>query len=58
MSKIKDLAYDIEQLYIDGLSPREIATQLACPVSFVYDWLTETGVAETQQEEFSPYNGA
>ena len=55
---MKDLAYEIEQLYIDGLSPREIATQLACPVSLVYDWLTQTGVAETQQEEFSPYNGA
>jgi len=27
-------------------------------VSFVYDWLTEQGVAETQQEEFSPYYGA
>lgn len=39
MSKMKDLAYDIEQLYLSGLHPVRIAKQLSCPLSMVYDWL-------------------
>jgi len=59
MSKVAELAYDIEQLYIEGYSPKSIAIQLGCPLTMVYDWLEETGVAETpQDEEYSPYNGA
>jgi len=65
MSKMADLAYDIEQLYIEGLSPKSIAVQLECPLSIVYDWLEEVGmggsedVAETPQDEiYSPYSGA
>jgi transposase len=59
MSKIAELAYDIEQLYIEGYSPKAIAVQLECPLSIVYDWLEATNVAEAPQEEpYSPYNGA
>jgi hypothetical protein len=59
MSKMAELAYDIEQLYIEGLHPTKIARQLACPLSVIYDWLEATNVAEEpQEEEFSPYNGA
>lgn len=39
MSKVAELAYDIEQLYIEGYSPKTIATMLSCPVDIVYDWL-------------------
>jgi hypothetical protein len=54
-----ELAYDIEQLYIEGFSPKSISAQLECPLSVVYDWIEEQGVAETpQDEEYSPYNGA
>jgi len=59
MSKMAELAYDIEQLYIEGFSPKSIAAQLNCPLSVIYDWLDATNVAETPQEEiYSPYNGA
>jgi hypothetical protein len=63
MSKLADLAYDIEQLYIDGFSPVSISAQLGCPLSMVYDWLEscslEADVAETPQDEpYSPYYGA
>jgi hypothetical protein len=58
MSKIAELAYDIEQLYIEGYSPKSIAIQLECPLTMVYDWLEATNVAEAPQEEYSPYNGA
>ena len=59
MSGIKDLAYDIEQLYIEGLHPTKIAKELDCPLTVVYDWLESTGVADAPQEEvYSPYYGA
>jgi hypothetical protein len=59
MSKMAELAYDIEQLYIEGLHPTKIAKQLECPLTVVYDWLESTNVAETPQEEiYSPYYGA
>jgi hypothetical protein len=44
MSKMADLAYDIEQLYIEGFSPKSIAVQLECPLSVVYDWLEQTNL--------------
>jgi len=59
MSKMAELAYDIEQLYIEGCHPTKIAKLLDCPLSTVYDWLEEQNVADTpQEEEYSPYNGA
>lgn len=53
MSKVAELAYDIEQMYIEGYSPKTIAAILECPISMVYDWMAETGVGET--EELSPF---
>jgi hypothetical protein len=41
MSKMAELAYDIEQLYIEGLHPTKIARELGCPLTVVYDWLEE-----------------
>ena len=65
MSKLAELAYDIEQLYIEGFAPRSISVQLGCPLSMVYDWLESCSVdanedvAEKQQDEpYSPYLGA
>ena len=55
MSGIKDLAYDIEQLYIDGLSAKSIARTLGCPIEQVLGFLEDIGVADTPQEEFDPY---
>jgi hypothetical protein len=57
MSKVAELAYDIEQLYIEGLHPTKIAKQLDCPLSVVYDWLESQSLSEGE-EEYSPYNGA
>lgn len=60
MSVMKDLAYDIEQLYIDGFNSRAIAEELGCPVEVVLGALAEMNVADTPQEEevYSPYYGA
>lgn len=46
MSKVAELAYDIEQLYIEGYSPKTIAAMLECPLTIVYDWLEANSVAE------------
>jgi DNA-directed RNA polymerase specialized sigma24 family protein len=57
MSKLAELSYDIEQLYIDGFSPSRIAKILDCPLGIVYDWLEEQNVAEAPQEEdFNPFS--
>ena len=46
MSAVKDLSYDIEQLYIEGYRPASIAAQLGCPVEIVYDWIEESNVED------------
>lgn len=46
MSKLAELSYDIEQLYIEGLHPTKIARELDIPLSMVYDWLESQGVDE------------
>jgi hypothetical protein len=60
MSAIKDLAYDIEQLYIDGMSAKMIAVTLDCPIEQVLGFLEDIGVADSPQEDeiYSPYYGA
>ena len=55
MSKMADLAYDIEQLYIEGFGARSIAVELECPIEIVYGWIESNSVTDTPQEELSPY---
>jgi len=47
MSKMNELAYDIEQLYIEGFDAKSIAVQLGCPIEIVFDAFTEMGVEDT-----------
>lgn len=51
---MKDLAYDIEQLYIEGMSPKQIARTLGCPLEMVYDWIESESLGA--DEELDPYN--
>lgn len=51
MSKMSNLIYDIEQLYIEGHSAKSIALILECPITIIYDWIEGNGVADEQQEE-------
>jgi len=55
MSKMAELSYDIEQLYIEGFSARSIAVELKCPIEIVYGWIESNSVADTPQEEHSPF---
>ena len=60
MSKVAELAYDIEQLYIEGMSASQIALELDCPIGIVKGWIDGNGVADLPQEDeiYSPYYGA
>jgi hypothetical protein len=55
MSKMADLSYDIQELYIEGHSAKTIAALLDCPIDQVLGALEDMGVADTPQEDFSPY---
>ncbi len=55
MSKMADLYYDIEQMYIDGVSAKRIAQILECPIEIVYEVLEDMGVADAPQEDFDPF---
>jgi hypothetical protein len=49
MSKMAELdmyAYDIEQLYIEGLTEKNISKTLDIPVEYVYAWIEMNGVVE------------
>jgi len=67
MSKMAEIAYDIEQLYIEGYSPKSISVQLGCTLEMVYDWLEQNSVTESKADaadwdeleaDDSPYFGA
>jgi len=55
MSAIKDLAYDIQELYIEGFNSRAIADELGCPIEVVLGALEAMNVADAPQEDFDPY---
>jgi hypothetical protein len=49
---MSDLAYEIEQLYIEGHTPRMIAIMLECPIEQVLGWLEQENLVP---EDHSPY---
>jgi hypothetical protein len=55
MSKMAELSYDIEQLYIEGRSAKVIAIMLECPIEIVLGQLEEMGVADAPQD-YDPFN--
>jgi DNA-directed RNA polymerase specialized sigma24 family protein len=59
MSKLAELAYDIEQMYIEGYSPKTIAALLECDLSVVYDWLEDNSIIdeldEAINEDYDPF---
>ena len=58
MSKIKDMVYDIQEMYIEGYNAKSIAVQLEVPYEEVLKVLDGWCVNDIPEEEFSPYNGA
>jgi hypothetical protein len=59
MSKMAELDYDIQELYIEGHSAKMIADLLDCPIELVLGTLENMGVKDVVDEEiYSPYYGA
>lgn len=57
MIKVAELYYDIEMLYIEGLSAKQIAAELNCPIETVLGWIESQNVADSPQEDdYSPYD--
>ena len=56
MSKVAELSYDIQELYIEGLSAKRIAAELNCPIEMVLEVLENMGVADTPQEDYNPFD--
>ena len=46
MSIMKDLAYDIQELYIEGFNSRAIAEELNCPIEIVLGALEAMNVQD------------
>jgi hypothetical protein len=53
MSKMAELSYDIQELYIEGFNARAIAEELGCPLEIVLGALAEMNVEDA--EDSSPY---
>lgn len=51
MSKLAELAYDIEQMYIEGYSPKTISVIVGCPIEMVYDWLESQNLEQEYEDE-------
>lgn len=51
MSKMSELSYNIEQLYIEGYSAKSIAVMLECPIDIVYGWIESNSVADLPHGE-------
>lgn len=55
MSVMSELAYDIEQMYIEGYKPTTIAGLLGCELSLVYDWIETNGLS-AEETSYDPYD--
>lgn len=58
MSKVAELMYDIEQLYIEGFNSRAIAEELGCPLEIVTSALAEMNVEDAAEQPDNYYGGA
>ena len=50
MSRMAELAYDIEQLWIEGKNIGQIARELNCDKSLVINWLAEQNLDENEYD--------
>lgn len=56
MGILSELSYDIEQLYIEGMSNQRIAEELGVPLSVVEGWMISQNLSNTEESEYDPYN--
>ena len=53
-----ELSYDIEQLFLEGYSPKAISLELDVPLDIVYEWLENENVSKDEQlyADYDPYS--
>lgn len=59
MGRLKDIEYDIQEMFIDGADARQIAFELRVPVDQVQAVLNSFGVSDDdilEDEDFSPHS--
>jgi hypothetical protein len=56
VSKLSELSYDIQELYIEGHSAKMIAVMLECSIEDVLVCLQEMNVADSQHTEDVDYD--
>lgn len=54
MSKMSDLTYDIQEMFIEGYRASTISMMLECPIELVYQTLESFGVDDTASTD--PYD--
>jgi len=54
MSKFAEIDYDIECLFIEGMTEKNIAKTLDIPVEMVYAWMKTNGIVEFVDHEDQP----
>ncbi len=62
MGAVKDMYYDVETLFIEGYTAKQIAAELLIPVEYVNSVLSDFGVdpedfISDPDEIYSPYHG-
>ena len=62
MSKVKDIVYDIQEMYIEGFNAKSIAVQMNVPYEDVLSVLESWSVSDVEEmpqekEVYSPYIG-
>ncbi len=55
MSKMAELSYDIEQLYIEGMSPKTMAREVNRAVEIVNEWIKANSLYEGE-DAYDPYD--
>ena len=55
MSKVAELAYDIQELFIEGMGAKQIAAELNCPIEMVLATLETFGVDECDTD-YDPFD--
>jgi hypothetical protein len=58
MSKMAELDYDIQELYIEGFNARAIAQELGCPLEIVLGALEAMNVEDVADTDQGDYYGA
>lgn len=59
MGRLKDLEYDIQEMFIDGADAKQIAFELRVPINQVQAVLNSFGVNDDdilEDEDFSPHS--